>query len=887
MPNFVRKFRAFCSRLVGLLHLGHSDDDFTAEIESHITMDVDDGIRAGLPLEEARRQALIRLGGLEQTRQKYRERTTLTWVENLMRDLRFSLRMLGKHPGVTAVAIFSIGLGIGANATIFSMVSRFLLRPAPVGDPSTLLALYPGHQGIGGFSWPLYRDLREQATSFSGIAGYFPLVPASIGGNGEPERVWGQAVTANFFTVIGLHMLHGRGFLGTEGHDPVVVLGSALWRRRFQGDPAVVGRTVNLSGRTFTVVGIAPAEFHSVDQLTYGQFWIPFDYAGQILPSLTGSMDNRNSSPLFLVARLRPETTRASAAAQLNGLAKRYAATYPKTDKHDAFVEETAGILPSTARAQMVAFFAVLAIVTLLVLTIAAFNVGNLLFAQVVARQREMAVRLALGATRRRLRRQMLMESLLLGLGGGLMGALLSWWATQTLSALRLPMQIPIDISIHVDWRVLLAILALSIMSGLLLGLGPAWIAARPTVASALKGEDALARPGRRWVTRNLLTVAQIAFAVVLLSMTGLFLRSLERAASFDLGFQPHGVLMMSVDPQSDGYTPKRTMAFLNQLRERVAALPGVTSAAFADYAPLSMTSDADSFHPSGKSGAQHSFSANVYRVTSGYFQTMGIPLIAGRDLGGETAAGPKTAIVNRAFAERMMGSSNPVGQKVVGGEATYEIVGVASDARLSSLDESHKPTLYRPIDQSIGNNQSLVGYTLLVRTPGNPNALRQPIRRQIYSLDPSMAIFNEETMDEHIRSAYFFPRLAAMLFGIFGSIGLALATLGLYGLVGYSVSLRTREFGIRIALGAQPSTVERLVLRQGLVLALVGLVLGWPAAWLLAKVAGSFLYGIRPHDLLTFIAVPASLLLVALAACWIPARRAASVDPMQALRVE
>ncbi len=499
-----------------------------------------------------------------------------------------------------------------------------------------------------------------------------------------------------------------------------------------------------------------------------------------------------------------------------------------------------------------------------------------------------MAVRLALGATRSRLRWQMLMESLLLGLCGGLLGGLLSWWATQALSTFHLPLQIPIDIGIGVDWRVLLATFALSVVSGLLLGVGPALVAARPAMANALKGEDALARPARRWTLRNLLTVAQMAIAAILLSMTMLFLRSLESAASIDLGFQPHGLLAMSVDPQAHGYSQERTAAFLTQLRDRAATLPGVTSAAWTDYAPLSILGDHEPFHSAGANGgAQSSFSAGVYRISSGYLQAMEIPLIAGRDFGAETAAGPKTALVNRAFAERMFGGANPVGQQVVGEGATYEIIGVTGNAKLDSLNESLQPALYRPLCQSIGTDLNLVGYTLLVRSAGNPNALREPVRRQIHALDPSMAIFNEETMDEHIRNGYFFPRLAATLFGVFGGIGLALAIVGLYGVISYSVSRRAREFGIRIAMGAQPGAVERLVLRQGLMLVLIAVAIGWPAAWMLAKLSASFLYGIRPHDAMTFAVVPLMLIAVALAACWIPARRAATVDPMRALRAE
>ena len=887
MPNLAPKLRAFWIRLLGLFNVGKAGDDLATELESHIAMHTDDGVRAGLTPAEARRQALVHLGGVEQTQQSYRERRTLPWLEDLLRDLRFSMRMLAKHPAASAAAILSIGLGIGTNATIIAMVSRFILRPAPVGDPATLVALNP-RQGIGGFSWPIYNDLREQASSFAGIAGYFPLVPASIGGHGEPERVWGQAVTSNFFNVTGLRMLHGRGFLDSEGRDPVVVLGAALWQRRFQGDPAIVGRTVVLSGHTFTVVGVAPAAFHSVDQLSNGEFWIPIDYAGQILPFLGEDRGNRTSAPLFLVARLRPGATRESATSELSGLAKRYAAAYPKTDKDDAFVLEAAGILPPTARQQLTVFFAVLGIVTLLVLSIACFNVANLLFAEAAARQRELAVRLALGATRFRLRRQLLVESLLLGLGGGLLGALLSLWATRALSTFHLPVQIPIDLSVNVDWRVLLGTLALSIVSGLLLGTAPAWVAARPALANALKGEDALARPARRWTLRNLLTIAQIAMSVVLLSITGLFLRSLESAAAIDLGFDPHGVLMMSVDAQAHGYSPERTVAFLNQLRDRVAALPGVVSAACVDYAPLSMLGDHEQFHASGKTeDSQNSFSAGVFRITPGYLETMRILLAAGRDFGPETATGPMTAVVNRAFAERMFGGANPVGQQAIGGGATYEIVGVAGNAKLDSFSESQQPALYRPLARSVSADLSVVGFTLLVRTTGNPSALREPVRRQIHALDSSMAIFNEETMEEHIRDAYFFPRLAATLFGIFGGMGLVLAIVGLYGVIGYSVSRRTREFGVRIAMGAQPGAVERMVLRQGLILALIAVALGWPAAWMLARLSASFLYGIQPHDALTFAVVPPALIAVALAACWVPARRAASIDPVAALRAE
>ena len=881
----MRKLRALWMRLCGLLRTRQGDGDFEAELASHVEMHIDDGMRSGLSSKEARRQALIRLGGAEQTRQAYRERRGLPWLETLLRELIYSLRRLAKRPAVTAIAVLSIGLGIGANGTIFSMVSRFLLRPAPVGDPSTLLALQ--RRGENELSWPLFNDLREQMKSFSAIAAYFPLVPASIGGRGEPERVYGQAASANFFDAAELRMMRGRGFATNEENQSVAVLGAGLWHRRFHDDPAVVGETITLSGHVFTVVGVAPAGFHGIDQILEPEFWVPLGSADQFLPDLPKGPD-RNADWLSIVGRLRPGVTRTQAAAELSALAERLARSYPKTDKDKPFVFVKAGLLPPVEQNGLLIFLTALSVVALLVLAIAGANVANLLFAQASGRQREMAVRLALGATHGRLQRQMLLESVLLGLGGGVLGVLLSLWSTQALSAIKLPVPVPVDMRIGVDWRVLVFTFGLSILSGLLLGVAPAWAAARPLLGSALKGEDALARPGRRWTLRNLLTVAQIAMSVILLSMTGLFLRSLETAASIDIGFRPQNLLSVSVDPRLHGYTPERTVAFLHQLRERVAVLPGVVSTACTDYLPLSMVGDWELFHVGGQpNSGKNDPRANLIMVTPGYFETMGIPRLVGRDLGGETASGAKTAVINRAFVERLFPGENPIGQLVTGGGVTYQVVGVAGNVKTITLGEDLRPVLYRSLQQDVGAQGSPLGYTLLVRTAGDPAAMEEAVRRQIYALDRSMAVFNEETMEEHVHSAFFLPRLAAMLFGVFGGIGLVLATVGLYGVMSYAVSRRTREIGIRIAMGAQPGTVERLVLRQGLVLTLVAIALGWPAAWMLSKLAASFLYGIHPHDALTFAVVPPFLAVIALVACWIPARRAASIEPMQALRTE
>ena len=886
----MKMLRAFWQRLRGVQRGRQANDDFAAELESHVAMHVEDGIHAGLSAEEARRQALIKLGGLEQAHQAYRERATLPSMENVLRDMRHAFRTLSRQPAVTVVAVLSIGLGIGANATIFSMVSRFVLRPAPVGDPATLLTIRTAHKTddfSSNFPWPLYRDVRDDAQTFAGVAGYYELVPASIGGYGEPERVWGQAATTNFFDVLELHMVLGRGFASSEDSRQVVVLGENLWKRRFHADPGIVGKAVLLSGRSFVVVGVVPAAFHSVDQILNTQFWVPLGIVGQLVPNLPPK-EARDYHWVTVVARVRPGITRPQVRAELDTLAARYAKTYPATDKDGAFQFDQAGSLPQRDRSTMLIFLGGLSLVVLLLLAIAAANVANLLFAQAAGRQRDMAVRLALGATRARLQRQMLMESTMMAVGGGIAGVVLSLWATRALSALRVPAPVPLDLSVNVDWRVIVYAFGLSVASGMLLGLAPAWAAARPRLASALKGEEALARPGRRFTLRNFLVVAQIAMSVVLLSATMLFLRSLQGAAGIDIGFNPRGLLILSVDPRVHGYTAAKTVTFLDQLRERVEALPGVTAAVCTDVAPLSGGNRSDGFTAADQPGKQQAYTtAEMYMVTRGYFGALGIRQLAGRDFAGEAASGPKIAVVNRAFVEHVFNGKNPVGQHVNGPTGTYEIIGVVGNAKSRTLGEETRPILYRALNQSIDGDPSVMGYTLIVKTEGNPDGLTEAVRRQVYALDPAMAIYNEETMEEHVRTAYVLPNLAASLFGIFGGIGVTLAAIGLYGVMSYAVSRRTREIGIRIALGARPGAVEKLFLRQGLVLTLIAVVIGWPVSWMLAKIAAGLLYGVQAHDALTFVCVPLLLGAIALAACWIPARRASLVDPMRALRTE
>jgi predicted permease len=808
----------------------------------------------------------------------------------LRQDLAYTFRRLTRSPGLVLTVVLSIGLGIAANATIFSIVSRFVLRPAPVGDPTTLLSVFTTHDGdrcCNHFPSPLYHDVRDHAQSFSDLAAYDELLPASIGGSGEPERVWGQSVTPNFFNVLQLRMPLGRGFISDEEKSPVIVLGHSLWQRRFGADPAIIGKSVALSGHPYTVVGVAPVAFRGLDQLLDPQFWVPLGDVAQLVPN-PPDPESRTNNWLQVAGRIKPGFTRDQVASELSVLAERFAVAHPESNKGVGFHLEQAGSLPPRDKSAVLMFLAAFSVVVFLVLCIACANVTNLLLAQGAGRHREMGVRLALGATRAELLRQMLMESVLLSSGGGLFGFVLSLWSTSALSSFRLPAPIPLNLSVTVDWRVLLYSFALSVVAGLVFGFAPAWIASRPTILNALKGEDALARPGRRWSLRNILVVAQITVSLVLLCATGLFLRSLQSAAKIDIGFRSRGVLMMAVDPQVHGYTSTRTMQLMSELRRHVAELPEVTSVASTDNVPLSGGGRSDGMIAEGRPvPSGEAPSTELYMASPDYFTTMGIPRIAGRDFSDESPTGPKVAIVNEELVRRLFNHDDPIGQRVSGGGETYQIVGVVKDIKSRFLGEDIRPVLYRSIDQNISSDPSGNGYSLMIRYEGDPSSLAAGVRHEINSLDPSLAIFNTQTMEEHLHDALFLPRLAGTLFGVFGFIGLLLASVGLYGVMNYSVSRRTHEIGIRMALGAQTGAVQRMIVSQGMWLTLIAVALGLPAALAVAKFATSILYGVRPHDLLTFTTVPLVLLAVALLACWIPSRRASRVDPMKVLRCD
>jgi predicted permease len=883
----VRVLRVAVLRLINMFRKEGLDLELANELESHVQLHADENIRQGMTPEAARRAALIKLGGIGELKESYRRRRGSPLVEALWRDLRFGVRLLRKSPGLAAAIVISIGVGIAANCTIFSIVSRFFLMAPAVGEPATLMTLHTTQRRecCNAFSWPLFNDLRERAGSFSGVVAYDELVPASIAGNSQPERVWGQAVTANFFDVAQVGMKRGRGFARSEEHAQVIVLGHRLWQRRFNGDPAIAGKVVTLSGHPYTVVGVAPPLFRGLDLILDCQFWVPLGTVDLLMPG-TSNLTSRGLHWLAVAGRLKQGVTRREAVANLDLLAKRLAQAHPEAEKDGGFQFEPAGSLPPRYKAPVLAFLAALMAVALLVLGIACANVANLLLAQIAARQRELAMRLALGASRGQLLRQILTERALLSLGGAVLGIVLSLLAAGTLSAFRFPAPVPLDLDVLVDWRAISYAFVLSAGTVLLFGVSPAWAASRANLSTALKGEDVLIQTGHRWKLRDLLVVSQVVMSTVLLCATGLFLRSLQSAAGIDIGFHSHGILTIGVDPRLNGYSAERTTQFLNELRQRVSALPGVRSVACTDIQPLSMAGRREGFRVEGGAVSAESPGVDLYMVTPGYFETMGIPRVAGRDFGNDGPTAPRVAVVNETFGQQFFHDENPIGRRVSGRGVTYEIIGLVKNIKSRTLGEEARPVLYRSLAQDISGDPSFAGYSVVVRSSGDYATLAAELRDAVHALDPALAVFNVETIEQHLRNALFLPRLAGTLFAVFGVTGLLLAIVGLYGVTDYSVSQRTREMGIRAALGAQASDVVLLVLRQGMTLASTGIGVGGLLAFVLLRGLKAFLYGISAGDPLTFTVVVATLLLVSLVANYIPARRA-NVNPMLALRCE
>jgi len=827
----------------------------------------------------------------------------------LWQDLRYGVRMLRQRPGFTVVALLALALGIGVNTTIFSAVNGFVLRPLPVKQPEEVVQVFWGSQREGevwnNFSYPNFVDLREQNKSFSGLFAWQMLSVAisdSAGraaeGNNRSDIIWGETVSGNYFDVLGVQPMLGRGFLPEEDRTPnthpVVVLSQALWQRRFNADPAIIGRAVYLNGQAFTVIGVAPAWFRGVKFAIAQDFWVPLMMQAQLGVGKKWQTA-RGWQFLRVLGRLKPGVTREQARADLNLIGAKLAQLYPRenAEMKIAVVPEVQGRFEEVYVFLRFTSLAALGVVSL-VLLVACANVANLLLSRAAARSREIGIRLALGASRWRIVRQLLTESMLLAVGGGSLGWLLAFWGSDLVHASIPPLPYRIYLDVSPDWRVFKWTAAISLLTGLLFGLVPALIASRPELVSVLKGEwGGQRRRSHRWNLRNLLVVAQVTISLVVLVCAGLFLRSLGKAQKADPGFRAENLVTLMLDPGLLNYSTAEGKRFYAELLRRLEQQPGVRAAALGHYLPLG-----DSWSSRGpvlREGEapprpNQGLVVDAGVISPNYFETMGTPLVLGRGFTDRDRDGaPAVMIINQALARRLFGSEQQaLGQRLrVNGPDSplMEIVGIAKSGLYRNLYEEPRPYLFLP--QFQGEYESQMTLLVSARTAGDVKSVAASMRREIAQLDARIPVFGLQVGEQNLSYAYWGPRLGAGMAGTFGVLALVLATMGLYSVLTYSVSQRTKEIGIRLALGAQAGDVLRMVIWQGLRLVAIGGALGLLGAIALGRVLVSLLFGVSTTDPLTLAAIASLLAGVALLACYLPARRAMRVDPMVALRYE
>jgi predicted permease len=826
-------------------------------------------------------------------------------VETLWKDMRHGARLLARQPGFTAVAILSLGLGVGVNTTIFSVVNAVLFKPSAVEDADRLVEIYSGREGYEHLtsSYPDYQDLRESADAFSGMAAH-AYVSALLTRGGRAESILGEIVTASYFDVLGVRTARGRTFLPEEdrtpGTHPVVVLSHGAWQRRLGGDPEIVGKTLKLSGLDYTIVGVAPAEFTGTMPGLEPEFWVPTMMVEQLsvngIQTTTGTstgrtrFERRGSRWLFVKGRLAPGRTIEEARAQVETVVARLAMEYPDTNdkvKASLFPAQDVRIHPMVDGVLSPAAALLLGAAGL-VLLIACANVANMLLSRATARRKEIAVRLALGAGRWRLMRQLLTESLVLAVLGGMAGVVMAFWAARLLSTLVPALPVPLSFVFDLDLRVLVFALAASLATSLLFGLAPAFRASRPDLVPALKDAVTGPEPLRRRVSfRNVLVVGQLAVSLVLLIAGVLLLRGLGRASQIDPGFDPDRLVSLSFNLKMNGYSPEQATAFQRRLVPHLEAQPGIDSVTLVSRPPLGSDLNLESVKIVGHHQPDDEDTAiDATLVEPGYFGTVGLTLLEGRDF---TAAddedAPRVAIVNEAMARRYWPGRSPIGEQIhtdgFDGDP-HVIVGLVRDYKVRSLGETPRPYLHFPWRQEPSRN-----VTVLARSAGPAALAVAPLRRAILELEPEVAFSEEGTVSDLVRMTLVPTRVGASLVGAFGVLALLLAAVGLYGVIAYTVSQRTRELGVRAALGADRRDLVKLVVGQGMKLAVVGVALGVLAAAAVTRVLSVLLYGISALDPLAFGGAAAVLLAVALLANLVPALRAARVDPMGALRHE
>jgi predicted permease len=820
-------------------------------------------------------------------------------MENLIKDVRYGVRMLIKNPGVTLVAVITLALGIGANTAIFSGVSAFLMRPLNVPNAHELirpLEIAEDRGTTDEMSYPDYLEYRNQSTSFTGLAAE-DMLSAAVDAENQSDVIWGQVVSANYFDVLQVKPILGRTFLPDEDKTPganaVVVLSHSFWQRRVAADPNIVGKTVQLNNRAYEVIGVAPDYFTGTKFALSLDFWTPMSMAEELRRN-PGLLAERGSHWMNVIGRLKPGVSNAQASAEVNAIAGRLNQAYPDTRSNDTQAkvlpevegrwEDLGGVFKSAGAIAM-------AIVGLILL-IACANVANLMLARAAGRRKEIGIRLALGANRARLIRQLLTESLLLSIAGGGLGLLLAFWVTDLMEGFIPILEYNIVPNFFaLDSRALVFTLIVSLGTGLIFGLAPAWHSSNPAVVPVLKGEAEAVQRGRRraFGLRNVLVVAQVALSLVVLVCGGLFIKSFRKAQTMDPGFNNANGLVVSLSPTLIGYEDEQSRQFYKQVLERVSHVPGVDAVSYARTLPLGDSSNSNGpilreGETLAKGSAGRVIMTNV--ISPGYFKTMQIPILDGRDF--DDRDQPKTqrvVIVNQKMAEMLWPGESAVGKRIqIGTDSPnlWEVVGVVRTGKYRTLAEDPKPFFYYSTGQRRPTPMMMV-----VRASVDPRSLVGAIRSQVQSIDRRVPLSGVKTMDEHKTYALWAPNMAASFSVAFAFVAILLSAVGLYSVMAYVVSQRTREVGIRMALGANRSDVLKMITRQGMRLAAVGVVIGLLLSLALAQVLSSLLIGISGYDVTTFILVPVLLSIVALVACYLPARRATKVDPLVALRYE
>jgi macrolide transport system ATP-binding/permease protein len=815
----------------------------------------------------------------------------------LLQDLKYGLRMLVKSPGFTLVAVLSLALGIGANTAIFSLINAVLLRPLPVTDVVSLAAVSttdqrnPGNLPISHLN---FKDLRAQNAAFTDM-GAFTFAAVNYSAGRESEQIPAQLVTSNYFSLLGTQPALGRGFLPEEEAKatPVAVLSQGFWQRSLGSDPQIVGKTITLNRTPFTIVGVAPKNFSGTLLGGGPSVWLPISMHLVAQPGFDW-YDTRRGLFLFGFGRLKPGTTIEQARSNLRAVFANLERTFPVDNKGRSATAVPlldARLNPNGEGPNLVVqLSSTLMVVVGIVLLIACINIANLLLARASKRRREVAIRLALGANRSRLISQLLTESVMLSILGGAAGLLIAYWTLDAIVAAKLPLPFPVDDTLALDARVLIFTAALAVLTGVLFGLAPALQASKADVVPVLKNELVPSGAGARGLLgflslRQILVVLQVAASLVSLIAAGLFLRDLNHAQAIDPGFETKGVLVMDFNLGREGYTPERGGVFYDQLVERVGALPGVRGAAIAQSAPLAGGISRSIFPEGADTTTRDRILVQVNTVGLGYFQTIGIPIVHGRDFTrADTVTSPKVVVVNQTMAQQFWKGEEALGKRFkFFGDADYTtVIGVARDSKYNGVAEEPLPFIY----QALLQDYTPAG-TLHVRSAGDAASLAAPVRREVQQLDPTLSLFDVRTLEEQVGESLQPQKMNVVLLGVFGVLALLLAAIGLYGVASYSVSQRTREIGVRMALGARPSSVLALVLGHGMILVGAGLTVGLVVAYVVSSFTQALFAGVSPHDPATFIVTAAGLGAIALLATYVPARRATRIDPLIALRTD